>query len=160
MSSNTALAFSLEGARKMLHMFVDDLTPEERLHRACAGANCVDWIVGHLIVTERMFHARLGAVSPEIPEGFEKKFARDAESPKQAQYGDTAQLMALFDLHRLETIEAVRRMTPEQLAKPLGKPHPLFSTVGEAAAFCALHQTMHAGQISLIRRSLGKPPVI
>ena len=33
-------------------------------------------------------------------------------------------------------------------------------TDGEALLFGALHLTMHCGQISTIRRSLGKPPMV
>src|SRR5690606_19867435 len=140
-------------SRRMLHMFVDDLTPEERLFRPSPGANCVDWLVGHLVLVERMFHTRFGTTSPPVPEGFEKTFARDDVAPKQADYGDTSRLLALFDEHRDATLESIRAMTSDQLAAPLT--HPRFKTVGEAAAFCALHVTMHAGQISMIRRALG-----
>ena len=73
MSQNTELLYSLETSRRMLHMFVDDLTAEERLFRASPGANCVDWLVGHLVLVERMFHARFGTKSPPVPEGLEKR---------------------------------------------------------------------------------------
>jgi hypothetical protein len=36
----------------------------------------------------------------------------------------------------------------------------MFKTPGQLAHFMAIHTTMHAGQISMIRRSLGRPPVI
>lgn len=160
MSQNPELAFSLDVSRKMLHMFVDDLTPAERLHRSCAGANCIDWLLGHLTVVETMFHKRLGATSAPLPEGFEKSYARDETAPKQEHYGDTSGLMTLFDRQRDITIERVRTLTADDMAKPVQPPHPRFSTVGDAAAFCSLHVAMHAGQMSMIRRSLGKPPVI
>ena len=34
------------------------------------------------------------------------------------------------------------------------------ATLGELANFMALHATMHAGQITIIRRSLGRPPIV
>jgi hypothetical protein len=68
--------------------------------------------------------------------------------------------MALFDLQRDITIGKVRTLTADEMAKPVQPPHPRFSTVGDAAAFCSLHVAMHAGQMSMIRRTLGKPPVI
>jgi hypothetical protein len=160
MLQNKELAFSLDASRKMLHMFVDDLTAQERLHRSCSGANCIDWLLGHLIVVEGMFHKRLGATSPPLPEGFEKTFARDETAPKQADYGDTSGLMALFDRQRDITIEKVRTLTADEMTKSVQPPHPRFNTVGDAAAFCSLHVAMHAGQMSMIRRSLGKPPVV
>jgi len=69
-------------------------------------------------------------------------------------------LMPLFDEHRNRLVAAVKAAPPGLLDKPLDKPHPLFSTVGEVATFLALHGAMHAGQITIIRRSLGRPPLI
>ena len=160
MSHDPHLQFSLETSRRMLHMFVDDLSPSERLHRLCPGANCVDWLVGHLVLTEQRFHAVFEAKSPALPDGFDKRFARDETAPRQGDYGDTSALMKLFDEQRNITIDRVCQFTNEQLIVPLLQPHPRFSTLGEAAVFCALHTTVHAGQITMIRRSLGKPPVI
>lgn len=160
MSHDPHLQFALETSRRMLHMFVDDLTPEERRHRVCPEANCVDWLVGHLVLTEQRFHAVFEAKSPTLPDGFDKTFARDEVAPRQADYGDTSGLMPLFDEQRSITVQKVCEFTHEQLMVPLLKPHPRFSTLGEAAVFCALHVAMHAGQMSMIRRMLGKPPVI
>jgi hypothetical protein len=160
MSHDPHLLFALEMSRKFLHMFVDDLTPVERRFRACPEANCIDWLVGHMVLSEQRFHAVFGAPSPALPAGFDAKFARDDVAPRQSDYGETSGLMTLFDEQRNVTVEAVRALTTEQLILPLAKPHPRFSTLGEAAAFCSLHVTMHAGQMSMIRRVLGKPPVI
>ncbi|QDT56614.1 DinB superfamily protein [Caulifigura coniformis] len=160
MSHDPHLQFALETSRRMLHMFVDDLTPEQRLYRICPDANCVDWLVGHLILTEQRFHALFEAKSPALPEGFDTLFARDDVATRRSEYGDTSGLMKLFDENRNITIERVSEFTQEELIVPLSKPHPRFSTLGEAAIFCSIHITMHAGQMSMIRRMLGKPPVI
>ncbi len=160
MSHDPHLQFALEGSRRMLHMFVNDLTPEERRYRICPDANCIDWVVGHLVLTEQRFHAVFGAKSPLLPAGFDKTFARDDVAPKAADYGDTSGLLKLFDEQRNVTIAKVCEFPQEELMVPLENPHPRFSTLGEAAIFCALHVTLHAGQMSMIRRMLGKPPVI
>ena len=44
--------------------------------------------------------------------------------------------------------------------RPLEKPSRIASTVGEMLAFMPIHVAMHAGQITLIRRSLGRPPLV
>ena len=36
----------------------------------------------------------------------------------------------------------------------------MFATLGEMLNFMALHAAMHAGQITIIRRSLGRPPIV
>jgi uncharacterized damage-inducible protein DinB len=54
----------------------------------------------------------------------------------------------------------VRAAPINVLDKPMDKPHPMFSTVGEFMNFISHHVTLHAGQITIIRRSLGRPPVV
>jgi hypothetical protein len=68
--------------------------------------------------------------------------------------------MPLFDRHHGLLLEAVRRASADELDKPLEKPFPIAATVGEFINFMSLHVSLHAGQITIIRRSLGRPPVV
>src|SRR5687768_1859323 len=88
MTSNDAIAHSLTISGTMLDRYTADLTPQEYLHRPCGDANCAAWLVGHLILSERNAMKRLGVTDlPELPEGFEKRFARDPEAPKASDFG-------------------------------------------------------------------------
>jgi hypothetical protein len=49
--------------------------------------------------------------------------------------------------------------TEEQLDVRLTEPHPRFATKLEAIEFCSQHELLHAGQIALLRRLLGRPPL-
>ena len=161
LTANDIVAHSLSVSKGMMHRYVDDLSPHEMLHRPTEKANCTAWLVGHLVLSERGGLKALGVSDlPPLPDGFEKRFSRDEGCPQASEFGEVSQLMPLFDQHRDRLIDAVRRAAPEQLAKPLEKPHPLFATVGELANFLAQHATLHAGQITIIRRSLGRPPVV
>jgi uncharacterized damage-inducible protein DinB len=158
---NDVLTHSLSTSGMMLGLFCGDLTPAEYLHRPCAGGNCAAWIVGHLVLTERSALKRVGVTElPPLPDGFETRFARDEAAPKADDYGDVSVLMPLFERHRAMLIDRVKQMPPEALGEPLPKPHPMFSTLGEAVNFIAVHVAMHAGQLTIIRRSLGRPPLI
>ena len=159
-TANDAIAHALTVSHTLLKRYVADLGPQDYLHRPTPKANCAAWIVGHLTVSERGGLKRLGAPLPELPEGFEHRFSRDEGCPQAEEFGDVTALMPLFDEHRNRLIAAVRVATPAQLDQPLEKPHPLFNTVGEFINFYALHGAMHAGQITLIRRSLGRPPLV
>lgn len=159
-TANETIAFALTTAQKLLHRYVGDLTAEEFLHRPAPKANCTAWLIGHLTLSDRGVLKRLGASLPELPEGFEHRFSRDEGCPQAGEFGDVTKLMPLFDEHRNRLVAAVRAAPPELLGKPLDKPHPLFNTVGEVATFMALHGAMHAGQITIARRSLGRPPLI
>ena len=159
-TANETIAFALSAAQKLLHRYVADLSAEEYLHRPAPKANCTAWLIGHLTLSDRGVLKRLGAPLPELPDGFEHRFSRDEGCPQAGEFGDVAKLTPLFDEHRTRLVAAVRAAPPELLDKPLDKPHPLFNTVGELATFMALHGAMHAGQITIIRRSLGRPPLI
>lgn len=159
--AGNAIAYAITTSQMLLDSFVKDLTPQDYLHRPAAGANCAAWIVGHLILTDRQALGRLGVKDlPALPEGFEKRFARDEHAPSAPDYGDTSVLRSLWNQHRQLLADAARQAPEALLNQPLEQPRPLFKTVGEMAHFMAIHATMHAGQISTIRRSLGRPPLI
>jgi hypothetical protein len=161
MTSNDVIVNSLTVSGLMLERYTADLKPPEYLHRPCGAANCAAWLIGHLVLTERNGLKRLGVTDmPELPAGFEQRFSREPAAPKASDFGDVTGLMPLFKRHRAMLIDAVKRATPEQLAQPLEKPHPMFATVGESANFIAMHVMMHAGQVTIIRRSLGRPPLV
>ncbi|HSI36409.1 MAG TPA: DinB family protein [Tepidisphaeraceae bacterium] len=163
-TAHDVLVSALGTGKAVLHRFADDLTPAELLHRVVPAGNCAAWIIGHLIMTERSGLTRLGVPAdkqPALPEGFEARFARDETAPKLAEYGDVAGLLPLFDVHRDLLIEAVRGLPAERLDEALPKPHPMFGNVYQLVTFLGVtHLSMHAGQITVIRRSLGRAPIV
>ena len=160
MSAQEVIAESLTFSVKLMDRYCADLKPEEYLHRITPRGNCTAWLLGHLILTDRRLLAFFGADVPPLPEGFEKRFARDETAPFASDFGDTSILLPMFDKHRALLIDTVKRSSAEKLSEPLEKPNPLFSRLGQMANFMAQHATLHAGQITMIRRSLGKPPIM
>lgn len=159
---NDALVNTLTVSQKLLNRYCEDLKPEEYLQRACAGGNTTAWILGHLILTERNALGRVGVTElPELPEGFEKRFGRDEGAAKASEFGDVSVLLPLFNRQRQLLIDAVKAAGAEVLERPLEKPHPLIGTrVWEVVNFMGAHVNMHAGQVTMIRRSMGKPPIV
>ena len=161
MTPNDAIVYHLSRAQLLLQRYTADLSPQEYLHRATPNGNCAAWIIGHLILSERGTLGRFGVSDlPALPQGFEKRFSRDEGCPQASEFGDVSMLMPLFEKHRALLIDAVTRAAAQQLDQPLEKAHPMFATLGELAGFMALHSTMHAGQITIIRRSLGRAPIV
>jgi uncharacterized damage-inducible protein DinB len=161
MTINDTIAYSLHTSRMLLHRYLDDLSPQEFLHRPTPTANCAAWLVGHLILGDRGAMKRLGLEDlPILPEGFEKRFSRDEGCPQALEFGDVGLLRPLFDQHRDRLIERVKSASAQDLSRRLEQPHPLFQTVGESLLFNALHVSVHAGQMTIIRRSLGRPPLV
>lgn len=160
-SGPAALAYGIESAAGLTSWLLADFSPADLLYRPTPEANCAAWIVGHLVMSGRMMMTRLGVTNlPTLPDGFEAKFARDEVAPKLADYGDTSKLGEIFKQHHELFASHVSGMTALKLSEPLPTPHPRFKTYAELAGFATVHIAMHAGHLSLIRRLLGRPPLV
>ena len=159
--SAKVLAFEFRSSGNLLAAYSEDLAKKELLHRPVNGANCAAWIIGHLVHTDRRAATLMGVADlPPLPEGFEKRFSREGDAPKADEYGDVTMLVKLFRESREKIAAAIEKLPEEVLNKPLEKPSSRYSTLGEMIGFMALHTAMHSGQITIIRRSLGRPPLI
>jgi hypothetical protein len=160
-TANDMIVHSLSVSQKMLHRYVEDLKPEEYLHRPTPKANCTAWLLGHLILVDKGLVEGLGVKdAPSLPDGFEKKFSQKDGAPEAAEFGDVTILMPLFDKYRTLLIGKVAALPAAELEKPSPRQHPMFSNVAERLNYMGHHATMHIGQITIIRRSLGRPPIV
>ncbi len=156
-----AIVYSLAASKKLIHRFLNDLKPDEFEYQPCAGANCAAWIIGHLTLTDRRSLTWLGVTDlPLLPEGFEERFkATRTPAGEQKGYGEPAELVRLFDVHRDKLTALLATADPAKFTEPPFSPNPLFADRGEGLLFMGLHTSMHVGQMTVIRRMLGYPPV-
>jgi hypothetical protein len=157
-----AIAFSLRSSKLMFHRYLDDLKPEEFQHRPCLGANNASWIIGHLTCVDRAQLEKLEVKSlPELPVGFKDRFAttKAAATGTTADFGDPHDLIRYYDEHRDLLIKTAEQLPATVLNSPPPSASPLFADRGESLLFLGLHTAMHLGQLSIIRRSLGRPPL-
>jgi DinB superfamily len=162
MTPNDLLAAGYRMSAAFVHRMLDDLTPEEFECQPLPGANCAAWVVGHLALTLRNTLRRLGAT--DLPTMSDEVVSRlkttRAPAGEQGGYGDPKALLAAFDAC-IERLQAAVRILPESALDAASDiPIPFPNNRGEAILFGAFHIMLHAGQLSKIRRSLGKPPVV
>jgi hypothetical protein len=161
MTPNDLLASGIRMSTALVHRMVGDLTPAEFLHQPAPGANCAAWIVGHLATTMNRTLGRLGVEGvPNIPEDVAAKFQMTKQpAEKQDGLGDAKDLLGLLDDQATRLQAAMLSLPAEALlAEPEFRP-PAANNRGDMLLFLSLHSAIHAGQISTIRRSLGKPPL-
>ena len=156
------LAAGYRMGRQMVHMMTDDLTAEQFALQPVPGANSAAWIVGHLAVTARRTAERVGATGlPPLTEEFVAKYSVTKQpAGAQTELGGRAELLHLLDVCVDGLHDALRALPVESLASPPAHQGPFATNYGEALLFGAMHFTMHCGQLSTIRRSLGKPPLV
>ncbi len=164
LTASSAIARGLRANQVLAHRYLDDLKPAEFDHQPFPGVNSAAWVLGHLVLTERRALGALGAELPELPAGFEEKFKVTGQpAPEQGHLGEPAQLLRLFDAHRDALVRAVEAAADTHLSQEINlssRSAALYPTTGELAAFMGQHTALHLGQVTVIRRSLGYPPVL
>jgi len=125
----------------------------------------VAWQVGHLAMAEYglgLFRQRGRAeIDAELmSSSFRKQFARgsvpDADPTK---YPTPAEIRAVFDKVHAQVLKEAPSFGPEQLKEPVEPPFAVEQTKLGALLLCSHHEMVHAGQLGLLRRLLGKQPV-
>src|SRR5262245_15179790 len=159
MTGKDCCKYLLEENRKLVGMYISDLSDADLAVRPAPGANPIGWQLGHMIVGEVMFFQKgiPGVKSPEIPAGFAEKHNSDAakaEPPKGFLKKD--EYLALFNQVRAATVAALDKLTDADLDKDSGL-GDYCPTVGKTFLCCADHDLMHGGQFTVLRRKLGKP---
>ncbi len=152
-------------ARFYTLLLLDQTPAEEWFLVPPGGVSFVGWQVGHLtmaayrLALERVRGRRPGD-GALLPEEILTRYGRGSvPDPQMAQAITAADLRVAYD----RVHEAIQRELPTvaeaDFDQPLDRPHMICRTRREAVRWCAQHELTHAGQIGLLRRQLGHPPV-
>jgi hypothetical protein len=142
-----------------------DQTPVTNWFRQpAAGVSHIGWQVGHLTIAEcRLALWRLRGERPEDEKLMSPAFSRlfGPESVPEfdpAKYPVQAEIRAALDRVHEQVLRELPGLNEAELDQPVPRPHPFAKTKLLALLWCAHHETLHAGQIGLLRRQLGHPP--
>jgi uncharacterized damage-inducible protein DinB len=140
-------------------MLTDDLSDADLFVRPVPGANHLAWLLGHVIVAEWRFMKSMGLTPPALPEGFEDVHtAAGAGSDGGPGFLTLSGYRDLMKSMRATLLKAVDAMTEADLQKPTeGRIAMIAPTVGKLLILNGNHNAFHTGQLSVIRRKLGKP---
>lgn len=156
MPKSDNLQYLIDTNRAALKRLLDDVSEEESLQRGNDNLLHIRWQTGHLVHSMGSMVRVLGQAY-EHPEGYEKLFAAGSEiSDDPSIYPNFAALrQQLYDLHDQAHIAAGRLSDPD-LDRDLPRPSGQKMKVMDAAQFLCMHTFYHAGQITVIRRILGR----
>lgn len=162
----TTLALAqIQSARDYLLTLLADVEDELWSVMPPGAATHIGWQVGHLAMAEYglcLFRQR-GRTEGDLelmPSTFRKQFSRGSKpNPDAAASPTPAQLRAVLERVHQQVLAEAPTFTAEQLNEPTEMPYAAYPTKLGAMLFCAHHEMIHAGQIGLIRRLLGKAPV-
>lgn len=151
--------------RKNTEMLLDDVALDRWYDQPAEGINHIAWQVGHIAMAQyglALLRQR-GRQQPDrelIPKSVLRAFAKDS-TPSSAPLDDlaAAEIRSVFDRVHIQVLEELESYPLEKLAEPVEPPY-----AGQANRLGALwmsvhHEVLHAGQIGMLRRLLGYPPL-
>ena len=154
----------IEFARKYTLKMLEDLTTEDWFWSPPEYPTHIAWQVGHIAMSEyglTMFQQR-GRLTEdrELMSGkYRKLFLRGTE-PKldRSAYPTPPEILEVLSrVHQQMRIEVPT--FEEILDEEVGPPHAAYATKYGALLFASNHEMLHAGQIGMLRRLMGKPAI-
>ena len=123
------------------------------------------WQVGHLAMAQyALTMIRLRGKEPEDEHILSKSFFRCFQKGTTPvfdphQYPPPVEIRRTLDRVHQASLAELARYNDAELDVPLPEPHAVFATKLGSVFFCSAHEMLHAGQIGMLRRMMGKPPV-
>lgn len=161
MTANELLKRNLDQARLVTSMLLGDLSDADLLVRPVPGANHAAWQLGHLISSEHRIAEMFGAKMPPLPDNFEKNHSKEtASSDEKSIFLSKAEYLKTWEEQRKAALATIANLSEADLEKPSPEAFRQFvPKVADLALLLALHEMMHMGQLTTVRRVLGKPHV-
>jgi hypothetical protein len=155
----------MQFAREYTKSLLEDVGTDEWYLSPPGIASHLAWQVGHLAMAEYgLTLLRIRGKLPEdanlISNDFIRSFKRGSEPVADAtQYPAVEQILAVFDRVHSAALEALSQYQEADLQETLPMPYAVHPNKLGSILFCSVHEMLHAGQIGLLRRLLGKSPI-
>lgn len=151
---------TLEFSRGATLGFLEDIPEDKWCHQPIPGANHAAWIAGHIASTDNYFLTSLAGQASSVPAEWDDLFGMGS-TPKNdpSVYPSPAELRDQLQTRRDGLTAWLKSLSDAQLAKPLEGDLARFApNYAALAGSIAWHEGMHAGQLTLVRKSLGIGP--
>lgn len=153
----------IEFARQYTLSLLANLDDSDWYRRPPGCATHIAWQVGHLAVAQYglcLFRIRgRQPIDTELmPSPFRKRFSKGSQ-PDDEVIHSPAEIRTVFDRVYGQALTELAGRTEKELAMPVDEPYAVTPTKLGGLLFCSGHEMLHAGQIGLIRRLLGKTAV-
>jgi hypothetical protein len=164
MSFGMALA-QIEFARSYTLVVLAEIDEVDWFRMPLGCPTHVAWQVGHLAMAEYglcLFRQR-GRQEIDVElmsSSFRKQFSRGTvPEPDASKSPSPAEIRATLDRVHAQVLKEVPLLTAEQLKEPVEPPFAVEPTKLGCLRMCSHHEMLHAGQLGLLRRLLGKQPI-
>ncbi len=155
----------IRSAREYLLGLLEGLSEDDWFWMPDDGPTHIAWQVGHVAMAQyglTLFRQRgRAAIDGELlPGRIRKRLMKGTTpDPDRSLYASPDEILAI--LHRVneQMLQEIDGFDGDQLDEPLDPPYAAYATRYGALLFAGHHEMLHAGQIGLLRRLMGKEPL-
>ncbi len=143
--------------QSLFEQFSSDFSEDDAKFIPADGSPHLNWILCHLAVSADQMVAKAGGKSPTFSPELHAAYKGGSKCRKDD--GMTkAEAWRLFTKANEATLAFIKNLDERQLSEDVsGEPMPPFKTKGDYVALLGAHGFWHFGQLTVIRRMLGKP---
>jgi uncharacterized damage-inducible protein DinB len=152
-------------ARGYTLRLLEQTKADDWFRQPAAGVTHIAWQVGHLAMAQyRLALERIRGPRADdealVSQDFLRTFGiKSVPQADASLYPAASEIRTVFDRLHDRVLAELRMLKEEVLDEPVAKAHSLARTKFDSLLWCAQHEGVHAGQIGLIRRQLGYPPI-
>lgn len=165
LSGRDMILRQIKWARQYTRQLIDSI-PEALWYTQPGGLKShVAWQVGHLAVSQYglMLFRQRGRMPGDLelmPGWLRKQFGRGTTPSQSAEGMPTpTELLSMLENIDAQAHAEVATLTAAQLAEPTEMPYTAYPIKLGALLFCPIHESIHAGQLGLLRRLHGLDPL-
>lgn len=155
----------LEFARTYTTALLADLDGDDWFYAPPGIVTHVAWQIGHIAMAEYglcLFRQR--GRQPEdlelMSSSFRKQFSRGSTPELDpSKNPPIADIRSTFDRVHAQVLKELPTFAPATLDEPVDLPYAGYPTKFGALLLASHHELLHAGQIGMVRRALGKAPI-
>lgn len=166
MTATLELAISqIRFAREYTLTLLDGIESADWFRQPVEGVSHLAWQVGHLAMAQYglclfRIRGRADIDMDLMSSSFRKKFSKGTTpDPDPEKNPPPAEIRGVFDRVFEQTMKELPLVSNEVLQEPVDMPFAVTATKLGGLLFCSHHEMLHAGQIGLLRRLIGKSPV-
>lgn len=141
---------------RVVHIQTEGLTHTDSLIQTPYNINCLNWVVGHIVMYRDQILELLG--KQQLLSAVEKSlYARESE-PIRGEGKDVLRLerlLELLDQGQEQITEGLKELTPNDLENEI-QVGQRRTRLSERLFFLYFHDTYHVGQTDLLRQVAGK----
>jgi len=152
MLSGKELAEDFDRNVRIIRAQTDGLSHRDSLLQTPYNINCLNWVVGHIVVGRDLVLGRLGRIRL-LEEAEADRYRRESDPVTEDGLGvvPLERLMEILEEGQQQMGEALEGLSEKDLSGQLDDGRSL----GESLRFTYFHDTYHTGQTDLLRQVAG-----